>query len=274
MSPADALEYLNDNIDLGDFGEFKDTIYGDIKNKAKMQKAGYDGIVSDYGDGIIEKVVFDTNQIKTKSQLLDIYKKAHETTASPLIAEAKKYKSADSFVKAQPTYYHQSQSNTPFDEFKQKGDKGYKKAHYSQANEGIYFSSDKGLVQSKYGKSGGTLLEVAIDSKKKLDLGKYDAMYFDGRMVNSGDSVVENFKRSLQGQEPIPEPDILLTGISKKAKKWLENNGYDAVEGMKGEMWSAPELVVIDKSIIKTKSQLLDIYKKAHGDKLGKLRKK
>jgi len=77
MSPADALEYLNDNIDLGDFGEFKDTIYGDIKNKAMMQKAGYDGIVSDYGDSIIEKVVFDTDQIKTKSQLLDIYKKAH-----------------------------------------------------------------------------------------------------------------------------------------------------------------------------------------------------
>ena len=140
---------------------------------------------------------------------------------------------------------------------------GYKKAYYSQANEGIYFSPNKELVQSKYGKNGGTLIEASINPKNSLDLGTADAMYFDGRKVNYGDVVNENVKRELQGLKPVPEPDIILTGISKKAKSWLQKNGYDAVEGMKGEMWSAPELVALDKSIIKTKSP--DLYNKAQG---------
>jgi len=148
------------------------------------------------------------------------------------------------------TYYHQSQSQTPFIEFKQKGDVGYKKAYYSQANEGIYFSTSKDLVSSKYGKNGGQIIEANIAPKKSLDLGNYDAMYFDGRKVNYGDIVSQNFKREIQGLKPFPEPDIILTGITKKAKLWLQEKGYDAVEGMKGEMYSAPEIVVLDKSII------------------------
>ncbi|MFA5153257.1 MAG: LPD38 domain-containing protein [Clostridia bacterium] len=147
------------------------------------------------------------------------------------------------------TMYHQSQN--PTGEFIQKGDKGYKKAGYSQAGEGIYFSPSKELVQSKYGKSGGKLVEANLDIKNPLDLGDKDAMYFDGRKVNYGDIVVENFKRYQQGKEPIPEPDIILQTITPKAKKWLIDNGYDAVTGMKGEMWSAPETVVFNKSQIK-----------------------
>ncbi len=146
--------------------------------------------------------------------------------------------------------YHQSQSKSQFGEFLQKGDAGYKKASYSQAGEGIYFSTDKELVKSKYGQSGGTLIEATISSKKMLDLKENDAMYFDGKMVNYGDVVVDNFKREMKGEKQVPEPDIILTNISKKAKNWLINNGYDSVTGMKGEMFSAPEVVVLDKSII------------------------
>ena len=46
------------------------------------------------------------------------------------------------------------------------GDAGYKKAYYSQANEGIYFSPNKELVQSKYGKNGGTLIEANRDHRE------------------------------------------------------------------------------------------------------------
>jgi hypothetical protein len=158
-------------------------------------------------------------------------------------------------------YYHQSQSKEPFTEFRERGDKGYKKADYSEAREGIYFSPDKELVQSKYGKNGGQLIATKLEFKNKLDLGEFDAMYFDGRKVNTGDIVVENFKRVQQGLPELPEPDIQLSSISKKAKNWLLKNGYDVVEGMKGEMWSAPEAVVLDKSIIKPISEIenLDI---------------
>ncbi|MFA5499493.1 MAG: hypothetical protein WC404_00260 [Candidatus Omnitrophota bacterium] len=145
--------------------------------------------------------------------------------------------------------YHQSQGDTG--EFLQKGDKGYKRAGYSQAGEGIYFSPNKELVQSKYGKGGGKLVSAQLDIKNPLDLGDKDAMYFDGRKVNYGDVVVENFKRFQSGEKPLPEPDIILSTISKKAKRWLIDNGYDAVTGMKGEMWTAPETVIFDKSQIK-----------------------
>lgn len=191
--------------------------------------------------------------------------------ADDLISEAKKYPTPEEFVKAQVNAYHQSQSKTPFSEFVQKGEKGYKKASYSQANEGIYFSPNKELVQSKYGKDGGVLVEAAVVPKKSLDLGDLDAMYFDGRKVNYSDIVTENFKREMQGLKPLPEPDIILTGISKKAKEWLTKNGYDAVEGMKGEMWSSPEIVALDKSVIKTKSQLTDLWKQARGGKVGEM---
>lgn len=182
----------------------------------------------------IPKELLHKNKTNSIHQLLEEYP-ISQTSPSPLAAEAK-------------VYYHQSQN--PDGLIIQKGDLGYKKAGYSQAGEGIYFSPNKELVQSKYGKSGGKLVSAKLDIKNPLDLGDKDAMYFDGRKVNYGDIVVENFKRYQRGESALPEPDIILQTISKKAKEWLTKNGYDAVTGMKGEMWSAPEMVIFDKSKI------------------------
>lgn len=175
------------------------------------------------------------------------------------------YRGAEEYADSQINAYHQSQSNEPFTKFKQKGDKGYKKAHYSQASEGIYFSPKKELVRNKYGKGGGLLIAVHLNMKYPLDLGQYDAMYFDGRKVLYGELVVENFKREMRGEKPLPETDIILTGISQKAKKWLIEHGYDSVQGMKGEMWSAPEYVVLSASQIKTREQLIEEFNRARG---------
>ena len=149
------------------------------------------------------------------------------------------------------TVYHQSQSKEPFDEFRQRGDKGYKKAPYSQVGEGVYFSTNKDLVQEKYNKNEGQLIEAKVDPSKFLDLGEFDAMYFDGRKVHYGEVVVDNFKRNMRGEPLLPEPDIILHNISKKAKQWLLAQGYEGVQGMKGDMWSAPEYVVFDVSKIR-----------------------
>lgn len=175
------------------------------------------------------------------------------------------YETAEEYADRQINAYHQSQSKEPITKFKQKGDKGYKKAHYSQASEGIYFSPNKELVRNKYGKGGGLLIAVHIDMKNPLDLGHYDAMYFDGRKVLYGESVIQNLKREMGGEKPLPEPDIILTGISQKAKKWLIEHGYDSVQGMKGEMWSAPEYVVLSASQIKTREQLIEEFNRARG---------
>jgi hypothetical protein len=70
MSPKDALEYINENIGLGELGDLNDGLYGDIKNKKIMQDAGFDGIISSFGKdangGVIkEYVAFSPEQIKT-----------------------------------------------------------------------------------------------------------------------------------------------------------------------------------------------------------------
>jgi len=65
-----------------------------------LKEKGYDGIISPNN----EIVVFDKSQIKTKSQLIDIWNKANQPT--DLVSEAKKYKTAEEFVKGQPKLYH------------------------------------------------------------------------------------------------------------------------------------------------------------------------
>jgi len=67
-SNAEALKWLNDNIDLGDMGELYDTLYRDLDNLQTVMMAGYDGIVSSFGqdengDTIKEYVAFAPAQI-------------------------------------------------------------------------------------------------------------------------------------------------------------------------------------------------------------------
>ena len=67
MSPEDALAYLNDEIDLGDLGAFRDVIETE-NGKEIFQKYGYDGVISTYGDNMNEYVVFEPEQINILKQ--------------------------------------------------------------------------------------------------------------------------------------------------------------------------------------------------------------
>jgi len=182
---------------------------------------------------------------------------------SPLQLEAKKYKTADEFVKGQgKSVFHQSQSKKQFNNFKTLGDEGYT-ANFDDGRNGIYFGESKADVVSKYGEDGGILLEAKLIPKKPLELGKYDSMYFNGDKANVADIAIENTGRAFKDLPELPAPDILLTNISDKAKKWLDKNGYDLMRG-KVSSTGAIETVVLDKGIIKTRSQLIDIFNKAH----------
>jgi hypothetical protein len=75
-----------------------------------FKKLGYDGLRTPR-----ETVIFDPKNIKTRTQIEDIWNKANKKIPTPeiipennLISEAKKYKSAEEFVKAQgtPIYHH------------------------------------------------------------------------------------------------------------------------------------------------------------------------
>ena len=89
VSPKEALKSLDENIDLGDMGDLRDGLYGNIENKKILQNHGYDGIIDDMGDGETrEYVVFDPSQIKTKQDLIDIWNKAHPKVTPELRAIA------------------------------------------------------------------------------------------------------------------------------------------------------------------------------------------
>ena len=73
--------------------------------KEALKKLGYDGMITQESKFGVNYGVWNKKVIKTKSQLTDIWNKAHKevkpSVVEPLIEEAKKYKSADEFVKAQ-----------------------------------------------------------------------------------------------------------------------------------------------------------------------------
>lgn len=189
-------------------------------------------------------------------------------TDSELKAKSLTSESPDVFCEKLHLLYHQSQSQESFETFLQNGDPGYAAASYSQALSGIYFSPDKDLVQQKYDKNNGALISAYIRAKKVLDLGEYDAMYFNGELCCAGQIAVENFKRSQIGETLLPEPDIELSSLSKKAVSWLQEKGYDAVEGMKGPRWTAPEVVVFDTTAVVTRSVLEKMWNEYQKDYL------
>ena len=102
------LDYNNPFIvkqQSGKFREFKTqdgkTIIGfsDVLEKAKA--SGHDAVImKGTKDPLIANntIVFSDSQIKTKSQLTDIWKQANAVKSNSLVKEAKKYKSAEEFV--------------------------------------------------------------------------------------------------------------------------------------------------------------------------------
>lgn len=130
------------------------------------------------------------------------------------------------------------------------------KRTYSQASgKGIYFTTnyDKGII--KYGSRSKYVYECEFTGDNILDLGEFDSMYFDGRIVHSSSIISGNFKRYMNNEEEIPEPQILIENISTKAFNWLKKKGITAVKGMDGEGYACPEFCVIDSNCIEILSK-------------------
>lgn len=128
------------------------------------------------------------------------------------------------------------------------------KRDYSQASgNGVYFATDyeKGVL--KYGNRARYcyICEFTGNQDNILNLGEYDSMYFDGRMIHSCSLVAENFKRSISGIPEIPEPDILIEKLSGKALKFLRSKGIQAIKGMDYWGYACSEFCVIDVNTIR-----------------------
>ena len=125
------------------------------------------------------------------------------------------------------------------------------KRGYSQASgKGVYFATDYNKGVLKYG-NRSKYCYICEFIGNVLNLGEYDSMYFDGRMIHSSSLVAENFRRSMSGMPEIPEPDILIEKLSGKALKYLKSNGIQAIKGMDYWGYSCPEFCVIDINTIK-----------------------
>lgn len=64
--PDEALEAINDEIDIGNFSEVFEA-FVDEGNREILARDGYDGMVSNFGAGNIEYIAFNPEQIKSAS---------------------------------------------------------------------------------------------------------------------------------------------------------------------------------------------------------------
>lgn len=180
----------------------------------------------------------------TKSQLTDIYNKAVKNKQlDPLIAEARKYKTAEEFVKAQGTpVYHGT--NADFSEF-------------GKTSAGMnFFTSSKG-VAADYGKN---IKETFLDIKnpKIVDMSGYN--WFGQRVVDRGMGLPESINKGRKTNY------VYLESLNAKRA------GYDGVifknvadsNTITGGKAIGDTYVVFDPKNIKTKSQLIDIWNKAN----------
>lgn len=142
-------------------------------------------------------------------------------TNEPLINEARKYKSAEEFIKAQgQTVYRTGDVSTL------RNDDTFGK---------VRFFADRLEMAKMY---GGTVNEAVVNVKKPFVIKELTPD--DPGIVN----VVESF------------------GGTKKFREMLKKEGYD---GIRVEKNYGNEIIALDASQIKTKSQLTDIYNKAVG---------
>jgi hypothetical protein len=187
---------------------------GSLKNVAKE---GLDAI----GRQLLKNIKGATPEIIAKGKSL----------LPPLIQEAKKYKSAEEFVKAQPTAEQIGTKEFGADDFR-----GGKIKLFHQTGADIK-SFDKDIptffnTKERYQTYGDKTIEAVADIKKPLNMGT---------------------EIWIQTEQP---------SLIAKAKK----RGYDAVTFT--HYMDNPnvisEVIVIDPKIIKTKSQLTDIWNKAN----------
>ena len=191
-----------------------------------------------------------------------------------LISEAKKYKSVEDFVKAQPTMYHS-------------GTADIKAVDTNKSNfQKTFYMSDNKDYSKSYGGKNSTINEIALDKNAKLaDLSKPS-----DEIINKIQSIIESKPtgKMVKIQKPdgtfIEIPEVkggnsnpvhstseIIKGIrDKKAyfaempevKDALKKLGYDGMITQESKF--GLNYGVWNKDVVKTKSQLEEIWKKAN----------
>jgi len=181
---------------------------------------------------------------------------------SALINEARKYKSAEEFVKARTELTYKNLQENDYS-IKQLGKNFDEPVEYFRAGDirknGDIWLTDNEAGAIQYSKAGGgtKVGSYIVESKKPLIIdtagGKYANGNIDINKILTKDEIAQGYTNN--------------PTTKQKFIDYAKKNGYDAVQFAdsfpdgEGGMRS---LVVWDKSKIKTKSQLTDIWKKAN----------
>ena len=251
---------------------------------AILQEARAKGLLDTDEQKVLDKIVKPAEEIKplptAETSPIEApnvqAEKNVEPAATPegnLLTEALKYKSADEFVQAQTPYYHGTHGDfetfKPFNEVPEE----FRDAS-GQKTFGTYFADNKDLA----GKFGKNVMERNLDVHNPIDLSK--VQNFDELTKALGDDTEENaftlkrmkadsyFDEFTSGDNE--SPYRALEALEKKFNitQKLQERGHDALifadkEGTK----VGKTTVVFDVNKIKTKSQLTEIWNKAHEGK-------
>lgn len=200
--------------------------------------------------------MIDKNTIKDKPTLKTLNEKIIQPRAmvkapeEPLMAEARKYKSAEEFVNSKEKVYHWT--NAKFDEF------DIKKI-WSQTDEGIwgrwiYFSPNKEMAKiAPWWNWARYIKEVIVDKSKLFDISKYKDIQ---KLADDLDMWEWNFTMGSDGIIRPNQSQIrqLTTHIEDLWYEWVYVNRW----------WKWDELVIFDPKNIKTESQLKQIREQAN----------
>lgn len=155
--------------------------------------------------------------------------------SQPLIQEAKKYKSAEEFVNSQGNIVYRG---------------GQEISSNNITNSGISVSTSKNVASDFAKQKGGSVSENIISKDAKI-LNYKDVPGVNFKYLNDYSPELDNGNKQIWKD---------LEVEYQKAIDYAKKNGYDAVKlPLEGETR------IINKDIIKTKSQLEDIWNKANG---------
>lgn len=189
-----------------------------------------------------------------------------QKTLDPLLSEARKYKTAEEFVKAQGTpVYH----GTPYD--LEGGKLSLKYSGSNMENEtGAIFFTDNPQIAKNYSRLPQSEMEGHSYRQSKLISDRVNAGMTE-KQARQGGQVVE---ASIKPKNPLVydmKGKYYDYELNKRLIEQAKKNGNDVVviknvaesDNARGVLGTT--YAVIDESAIQTKSQLTDIWKKANG---------
>jgi len=285
-----SIKGIEDAIDLEDYISY-------------LKKQKVDAVY--IGGGEKELVVINPKAITpTKSQPTEIWNQANKVVGRDLISEARKYKSAEEFVKAQGTPVYTGKVGNIELDYNRVAQKG------NQLPYGVHFTPDEGIAKSfASGEtkgmptgSKGVVESAIISAKNPFDVSATgnngEHLFFEGsKQYNILQEIAKRDKlgdlseiySKKSGGHFIPKENISKYNDSKLAlnpnwildkakpetiKSILAKNGYDPVikysmRGTKDPLGMGlptftDAYAVLDKSAIKTKSKLIEIWNNAN----------